>query len=258
VLALAMFDKLAIDFSQLQSRFGAGSSGGGGGQVVVALTMGAVAALLAGACVAPVVISVLLLATNLYSHGNWLGLTLPFFLGLGMALPWPVAGAGVAFLPKPGVWMVRVKYGFGVIIAVLAVYYGHTAYSLMPSLRVTAKGSGLSSGAEISVEDSTRELLSALKQSQADGKPLVIDFWASWCKNCSAMEHTTFKDETVRTRMSLFRTVKFQAERPGDPSTKAILDYFGAMGLPTYIVLKPAGEQADRLKPDPGAGANVL
>jgi len=60
---------------------------------------------------------VMLLATNLYTHGTALGLVLPFCLGLGMALPWPLAGGGLSMLPKPGAWMNKVKYGFGVVIA---------------------------------------------------------------------------------------------------------------------------------------------
>ena len=47
--------------------------------------MGAVAALLAGACVAPVIIQVVLFASNLYSTGTTVALALPFFLGIGMA-----------------------------------------------------------------------------------------------------------------------------------------------------------------------------
>jgi thiol:disulfide interchange protein len=100
VLALAMFDVVVIDFSRLSSkiRFGAESRG----TFVLAFSMGAVAALLAGACVAPVVIQVVLFASDLYSKGTPLALALPFFLGLGMAVPWPIAGAGLASLPKPG------------------------------------------------------------------------------------------------------------------------------------------------------------
>ena len=75
-----------------------------------------VAALLAGACVAPVVIQVVLFSSNLYATGTTVALALPFLLGLGMAVPWPIAGAGIAALPKPGAWMVRVKQAFGVII----------------------------------------------------------------------------------------------------------------------------------------------
>ena len=92
--------------------------------------MGAVAALLAGACVAPVVIQVVLFSSNLYATGTTIALALPFFLGIGMALPWPIAGAGLAALPKPGMWMVRVKQAFGVVILATAAYYGYEAYDL--------------------------------------------------------------------------------------------------------------------------------
>ena len=93
--------------------------------------MGGVAALLAGACVAPVVIQVVLFSSNLYAKGTTAALALPFFLGLGMALPWPIAGAGLAALPKPGAWMVRVKQALGVFILATAAYYGYEAYGLV-------------------------------------------------------------------------------------------------------------------------------
>ena len=99
VLALAMFDVFHIDLSRFQSKMGGGQQKQG--SFLVAVTMGSVAALLAGACVAPVVIAVLLLATSI----GPVGLVLPFVLGFGMALPWPFAGAGLSFLPKPGKWM---------------------------------------------------------------------------------------------------------------------------------------------------------
>src|SRR5690606_39922911 len=114
VLALAMFDVIVIDFSRLSSRFRVGEAGRG--SFLVAFSMGAISALLAGACVAPVVIQVVLFSSNLYATGTAAALALPFFLGLGMALPWPFAGAGLAALPKPGAWMIRVKQAFGVFI----------------------------------------------------------------------------------------------------------------------------------------------
>src|SRR6185503_18876672 len=67
VLALAMFDVLVIDFSSLGSRFRVNEEGRG--SLVVAFTMGGIAALLAGACVAPVVVQVVLFSSNLYATG---------------------------------------------------------------------------------------------------------------------------------------------------------------------------------------------
>jgi len=235
VLALAMFDLLAIDLSRFQPGLAVASPRDKGG-VWPALLMGGVAALLAGACVAPVVIAVLLLAGSLFAKGAAIGLILPFILGLGMALPWPLAGAGLTLLPKPGAWMNRVKYGFGVFILLLALYYFSLAYHGWrgPStLPVASEGT-----IALSVSDHGR-WKDILQESARDGRPILVDFWATWCKNCEVMELTTFRDKGVRERLSRYHVVKFQLENPSDPAAAAVADQFGVMGLPTYLVLVP-------------------
>ena len=52
------------------------------------------------------------------------------------------------------------------------------------------------------------------------------------------MEKTTFKNEKVIEHLSPYIKIKFSSEYPNDPATKKILDYFGVIGLPTFIVLK--------------------
>ena len=200
--------------------------------------MGAVAALLAGACVAPVVIQVVLFSSNLYATGTRVALALPFVLGLGMAIPWPIAGAGMAALPKPGAWMVRVKQAFGVVILATALYYGHLAYTLFADRWVdpTAVTSSVDEKIKAGWHASLDEGLAAARSEQ---KPVLIDLWATWCKNCLTMDKTTFEDETVRQALSGYVKIKVQAEDPDDPNTKAVMQRLKAVGLPTYVILRP-------------------
>jgi thiol:disulfide interchange protein len=238
VLALAMFDMISIDLSRFQNQSGGGSAAAKS-KFIVAYTMGTVAALLAGACVAPVVISVLLQATALHAKGIMVGLLLPFLLGVGMGLPWPFAGAGLSFLPKPGKWMLRVKYGFGVLIVAFAAYYGHLAFGLFRSESAWLVRARDGATEADPARAFTAELTLALNAARADGRPVFIDFYATWCKNCSAMEHTTFAAPAVKQRLAGFHEVRLQTERPNQSPAREILDHFKVMGLPSYVVLKP-------------------
>jgi len=229
-LALAMFDIFSIDFSKYQSGSGFKKTHG---PFVTAFFFGGVAALLAGACIAPVLIWVLVFSTEIYQRGNTAGLLLPFILGIGMALPWPFAGAGLSFLPKPGKWMETIKKVFGVIILLAAVYYAWLGVKLLAP-------SSAPQTSEIKVESVwLTSFDEALKVSHDTGKPLFIDVWATWCKSCKTMSVTTFKDPKVLGRLDKYVLLKFQAENPNDPATKKVLDALGVKGQPFYVFLQP-------------------
>jgi thiol:disulfide interchange protein len=234
VLGLAMFDVVTIDFSKYSTRFAGPTTRG---SFLVAFSMGAIAALLAGACVAPVVVQVVLFSSNLYAAGTSAALALPFVLGLGMAVPWPVAGAGIAALPKPGAWMVRVKQVLGVLILATAVYYAYEAYVLASNRWVDA--ADVSASVEEKLKEGWHPLDDGLATAKREGKPVLIDMWATWCKNCLTMDQTTLKDEGVLAALSGYVKIKFQAENPDDPFVRDVMKRFGAVGLPTYVILKP-------------------
>ena len=235
VLALAMFDIITIDFSSLQSKVVFSEKGG---KFLVAFGMGAVAALLAGACVAPVVIQVVVFSSDLYSKGQVMALGLPFLLGIGMAIPWPIAGAGISLLPRPGTWMVRVKQAFGALILGFAAYYGYLGYEIVSQRFVDA--TEVADSVQEKIEEGWVPSLDAgLAQAKAENKMVLVDVWATWCKNCLTMDKTTFKDPEVMARLDDYVKVKYQAEDPAASPAREVIKRFEGVGLPAYAILKP-------------------
>lgn len=231
VLGLAMFDLIQIDFSKYQAKVGIRKNENG--SFVIALVMGAIAALLAGACVAPVVIYTIIYAQDLYAGGVTIALALPFLLGVGMALPWPFAGAGLSFLPKPGMWMTRVKQAFGVFIIAFALYYAHLAYGIYENRNADPDAVRES----VATEGWRHDLGDALAEAKEEGKPVLVDFWATWCKNCLVMNKTTLQDPQVLDRLDAYIRVKVQAE---DLENSEEARHYEVLGLPTFVVLHPA------------------
>ncbi len=236
VLGLAMFDVFSIDLTRLSNNFNL--NWGKRGSFFVAFGMGGVAALLAGACVAPVVIQVILFSSDMYATGTTAALLLPFLLGVGMAIPWPIAGAGISALPKPGAWMVRVKQAFGVIILATASYYGYLGYTLFADRWVDA--TEVSASVERMIEEGWYPTLAeGLAQAELEQKPVLIDMWATWCKNCLTMDATTLQNPEVTAALSEYVKIKFQAENPDQSPAREVMQRFDAIGLPTYVILKP-------------------
>ncbi|NLZ62171.1 MAG: hypothetical protein GX902_00020 [Lentisphaerae bacterium] len=225
-LGLAMFDVILLDFS----RFRKGGTQQRSQAWLTALILGAVSALLAGACVAPVLIWVLLLATDLHLKGNPAGIFLPLLLGLGMALPWPLLGAGISHLPKPGSWMVQVKKGFGILILLVAGYY------LFLGITLFRQQSG--SHSEL-LPGWQSDLLAALHQAKQENKLVLLDFWGATCKSCLAMHRAVLQEPEVVDFMEPLVKVSFQSDAGNDPLVQTVLKHYQVIGLPTYILLRP-------------------
>ena len=143
------------------------------GSLAIAFISGSCSAVFAGACVAPIVISVLVQASTSYATGHATALALPLLLGLGMGLPWPLIGAGLSFLPKPGRWMNAVKHAFAVLILISAVLYGYNAFVGFKQTSARIDSPGL---APRTLAD---QLTTALQSARAQGKPVFIDFWGA-------------------------------------------------------------------------------
>jgi len=134
--------------------------------------------------------------------------------------------------------MVRVKQVLGALILATAAYYGFEAYSLFAN-RWVDPAAVASSVQEKLKEGWYASLDAGLAAAKRDRKPVLIDMWATWCKNCLTMDLTTMKDPEVVAALDGYVKIKFQAEDPESEPAKTVMRHFDALGLPTYVILRP-------------------
>lgn len=82
------------------------------------------------------------------------------------------------------------------------------------------------------------DLSEGLALAGRERKPVVIDFYADWCKWCKVMDEETFTDPEVAKKLKEdYICVRVDTEK--DPR---VSQQFGVTGLPTLVFMTPDAE----------------
>jgi thiol:disulfide interchange protein DsbD len=92
-----------------------------------------------------------------------------------------------------------------------------------------------------------RELESAMAGARQQGKPVILDFFATWCTDCVRMEKTTFADPRVREAMKRFVVLQADVTR-NDEASSAIKKKFGVFGPPAFLMFATDGTEKKELR----------
>jgi thiol:disulfide interchange protein DsbD len=85
-------------------------------------------------------------------------------------------------------------------------------------------------------------LNAALADARAQGKTVMLDFYADWCISCKEMEALTFTDPRVQ--QALADTVLLQADvTPNDEQDVALYKHFGIIGPPSIMFFDRDGNE---------------
>lgn len=91
------------------------------------------------------------------------------------------------------------------------------------------------------------QIEASLNSARSQGKPAILDFYATWCTDCVRMEKGVFTDAEVRARLKDFMLVQADVTE-NDDGARAIKDRFGVFGPPAILIFGPDGNERRELR----------
>lgn len=274
-LAFSLFGYFSLELPQsFQNKINSLTGGSKNQGVAGVAIMGFLSALIVGPCVAPPLAGALMYIGQ--TGDAVLGGLALFVMSLGLGMPLLLVGAGAGkYMPKPGGWMETVSKAFGVVMLALAIYmldrllpemiifalyallsFGSAFYlfkhankfgKVIAVLLIVAGGyagylsATVKKGGEVSFQyiKTSAELDDIVKTAN---KPVIVDFWASWCVSCKELEKITYADPTVKEALNngyLLLKVDVSANTADD---KELMKRFGVFGPPALIFFDKDGK----------------
>jgi thiol:disulfide interchange protein DsbD len=239
--------------------------------------MGFLSALIVGPCIAPPLAGALIYIGQ--TGDAVLGGLALFVMSLGMGIPLLAIGIGAGkYMPKPGGWMMVVSKIFGVVMLGVAIWMmDRIVPSVVTLVLITTllmgsafylmkNGNKFGKIAAIiiviismfftktSIDDANsaklpfkyiktvQELEKIVAHSK---KPIMIDFWATWCVSCIEFDKITFKNKIVKEKLSKYILLKVDVTN-NTQDDKELMKNFNLFGPPTMIFYKNGKEEKNK------------
>jgi thiol:disulfide interchange protein DsbD len=284
VFAASLFGFWELRLPQSLTQTATRSYAGFFGTLFMGLTLGLVAA----PCIGPFVLGLLTWVASQGSAWLGFAVFFTLSLGLGLPLFFLALFSGsLERLPRSGEWMIWVRKLMGWVLVGLAVHFLRpllpevwsvvllglialaagihlglidpttASFQAFPWFKsgvwfagllvaILLAGSWILRGPGLSWEPYSEAVLEEARKQQ---KPVIIDFYATWCSPCRELDEITFHHpEVVKKAAQDFVMVKVDLTQKGDPQHAHLLQQYQVKGVPTVVFLDAQGREITGLR----------
>jgi thiol:disulfide interchange protein DsbD len=272
-LAFSLFGYYSLELPQsFQNKINNITGNSKKGMLSVAI-MGFLSALIVGPCVAPPLAGALIYIGQ--TGDAILGGMALFIMSIGLGMPLLLIGIGAGkYMPKPGGWMNTVSKVFGVVMLALAIYMldrlleQYIIYIMFSMLTLGSaiylfKTSGILAKLiaiillliagyfgylSVNIKDNHMEFKYVKTTQELDSilanttKPIMLDYWASWCVSCKELENITYANLKVREFLGKYLLLKVDVTK-NTANDQALMKRFNIYGPPALVFFDKYGKQ---------------
>lgn len=254
------------------------------GSLFMGLTLGVVAA----PCIGPFVLGLLTWVASMGSPWLGFLIFFTLSLGLGLPLFFLAVFSGqLERLPRSGGWMIWVRKLMGWVLVGMAVQFVRPIVPELWQVILLA-GVALAAGLHLGWFDRSQANFRAfpwmkagaglaclvmavsllttwtvhrpgvtwtpysaevLQEAQRQKRPVILDFYATWCAPCRELEEVTFHDPSVvKQAEESFIMVKVDLTKGDNPLHQRVLRQYGITGVPTVVFLDQQGKERRELR----------
>jgi len=272
-LAFSLFGYYSLELPQsFQNKINNITGNNKKGMASVAI-MGFLSALIVGPCVAPPLAGALVYIGQ--TGDAVLGGFALFIMSMGLGMPLLLVGIGAGkYMPKPGGWMETVSKVFGVVMLALAIYmldrlleqyiiyilfallFAGTSIYLFKTNGKFAKVVAVISlliainfaYMSTNIKEDHLKFTYVKTSAQLDKilanttKPIMLDYWASWCVSCKELEKITYADHKVQEFLKDYTLLKVDVTA-NNKDDQELMKRFNIYGPPALVFFNKNGKE---------------